>query len=178
MKFIKIAWEQYEKDTLFLAKKLKDTHIDIIVAISRGGLIVARILSDMLALPVSHITIVSYQDLKQNKSLKIVEEPNRLFDNHTVLLVDEIGDSGRTFTRAKKFFNRFERCRVLTFAPYVKTHTDPLPDFWLKKLDAWIVFPYEIRETYESLLKLLRNRNKVLAKMKKIGFKKWEFDIL
>ena len=75
MRFFKLSWEKFYKDCLFFGKKIKQTHkkIDRIIAISRGGLIPARILSDFLQLPISNIVISSYNNLKQLKEPEIIE---------------------------------------------------------------------------------------------------------
>ncbi|MBI4226429.1 xanthine phosphoribosyltransferase, partial [Candidatus Roizmanbacteria bacterium] len=64
MQFHKVSWPQYERDCLSLAKKINHLKFDKIVAISRGGLLVARMMSDLLSTTISHITIESYRDLK------------------------------------------------------------------------------------------------------------------
>lgn len=174
MKFHKISWQQYERDCLKLAGQLKGIKIDKIVAISRGGLVAARIFSDLLSVPISHITIESYKRLKQKKFATITEVPSTNFNGQTILIVDEISDSGRTFKRALSYFKNFRVKKIYTLALYIKSHTKPLPDFWSKKIDAWIIFPYEVRETYEAFVKLFRSKNKAKRKMLEVGFKKWE----
>lgn len=178
MKFEKISWKTYEKDCISLAKKLKKQNIDIIVAISRGGLVVARIFSDLLKLSVSHITVVSYQDLKQKKEIKITEAPSRLFNNHKILLVDEVSDSGKTFVRATNYFRIFKNCRITTLALYIKSHTNPQPDYWVKKIDKWIIYPYELNETYHAFLKESKTMKKAKQKLLEVGFEKWEVDFI
>ncbi len=178
MKFEKISWKTYEKECINLAEKLKEQDIDIIVAISRGGLVAARIFSDLLKLSVSHITVASYQDLKQKKEIKITETPNRLFDNHNILLVDEVADTGKTFIRAIEYFKKFKKCNVITLALYIKSHTSPLPDYWAKKIDKWIIYPYELNETYHAFLKEFKTMKKAKQKLLEVGFYKWEINNL
>lgn len=174
MKFHKISWQQYEKDCLALAKKIKHIKIDKIVAISRGGLVVARIFSDLISTPISHITIESYLDLKQQKHTLITETPSTNFNKQRILIVDEIADSGRTFKRAKSYFKNFQIKKIYTLALYVKSKTSPLPHFWSKKIDAWIIFPYELKETYDAFLKLFKSKEKAREKLLEVGFKEWE----
>jgi hypoxanthine phosphoribosyltransferase len=176
LRFEKVSWDQYQRICFSLAKAVNKKRIDYIVAISRGGLIASRILSDILNLPISHITIISYQDLKQQKEIRITETPSRLFDNQTILLVDEIADSGKTFKRALEYFRKFKNCTIYTLALYVKPHTTPVPDFWAKKTDAWVIFPYELQETYQAFKKLYKSKAK--EKLLEVGFKKWEIQSL
>lgn len=176
MKFHKLSWNQYEKCCLNLAKKLVGVKIDKIVAISRGGLVAARILSDLLSIPISHITIESYKRLKQKKYAAITEVPSTNFNNMRILIVDEIADSGKTFKRALSYFKNFHLKKIYTLALIIKSHTKPLPNFWARKIDAWVIFPYEVRETYNAFVKLFRSKEKAREKMLEVGFKRWEIE--
>src|SRR3990167_749393 len=176
MNFHKISWQQYEKDCFTLARKIKQFKSDKIVAISRGGLVAARIFSVLLDLSISHITIESYQNLKKKKYVTITEVPSTHFNNKSILLVDEIGDSGRTLARALSYFKSFNVKKILSLALYVKSKTKPLPDFWAKKIDAWVIFPYEVRETYTAFLKLFKTKEKTREKLLEVGFENWEID--
>jgi len=178
MKFIKISWKKYEKDCISLAKKIKrlDLQFDKIIAISRGGLPAARIFSDLLGLPVSHITIESYKDLNQQKQTQITEVPKKSFNKKRLLLVDEIADSGKTFTQALGFYKRFNNCKITTLALYIKPITKPLPDLWQERFDGWVIFPYEIRETYEAFVKMFKSSDQAKEKMIEVGFENWELN--
>lgn len=176
MEFHKISWQQYQKDCMKLAYKIKEIKFDKIVAISRGGLVAARILSDLLSIPISHITIESYKNLKKKKTIAITEVPSSNFRNQTILLIDEIADSGRTLKRAKSYFKNFSVTKIYTLSLIVKSHCKPFPDFWSKKIDAWIIFPYDLRETYEAFLKLYKTKEKAKNKLLEVGFKKWEIN--
>lgn len=180
MKYVKLTWLDLEKDCLTLAKKIKKKNIvfDKIVAIARGGLVFSRILSDLLDLPISNIVITSYKDLKQQKEPEIIEESTANFDNKNLLIVDEVSDTGKTFHRALSYFKNKNIKRIYTASPYIKPKTLFIPDFWVKKIDAWIVFPYDIRETYQAFVKNFSSSQKAKAMMKKIGFKDWELDFL
>ncbi len=174
MNFHKISWQEYHKTCILLAKKVKKLKIDKLVAISRGGLVPARILSDLLAIPISHITIESYQSLKKKKYLTITEVPSANFNGLSILIVDEIADTGRTFKRAISYFKNFRLKKIYTLAPYIKSHTTYVPDVWAKKIDAWIIFPYELQETQAAFLKLFKTKEAAYKKLLEVGFKEWE----
>jgi len=178
MNFVKISWDKYEQDCIAFAKKVraKELEFDRMVVISRGGLVAGRILSDLLDLPISHITICSYLDLKQQKNIKITEVPQTTYDNEKILLVDEVSDSGRTFVRALKYFKEFKNCKVTTFSLYIKPITHPLPDYYQELIDGWIIFPYEIKETKDAFIKLFKNEQTAKEKLREVGFKEWEIN--
>ncbi len=180
--FFKISWEMLEKDCLLLAKKIenlpKSKQIDQIIAISRGGLVWARVLSDLLKIPISHMTIESYKNLRQQKKAMISEAPAHSFEGKSILIVDEIADSGKTLKRARSYFQNFALAKVYLLAPYIKSHTKVPLDFFARKIDGWIIFPYELRETFDAFVKLYKSKKKAHGQMLKVGFKKWQLENL
>ncbi|HEX8965512.1 MAG TPA: phosphoribosyltransferase family protein [Patescibacteria group bacterium] len=176
MNFTKISWEQLEKDTFSLAEKINGTPVDEIISISRGGMVVSRILSDVLQLPISHIAIESYADLQQNKEPVVTQVSSKEFKQETILLVDELADSGKTFLRALSYLKELPIKKVYTAAPYYKSHTVYIPDFFVKKLDSWIILPYEIRETKKAFIKEF-GLEQAEEKMKDLGFTTWECSV-
>lgn len=181
MTFHKLSWNEFYKDCLFLGEKIAKSKIkvDRIVAISRGGLVPARILSDFLSLPISNIVISSYSNLKQLKEPEIIEVAPFNWHNENLLIVDEVSDTGKTFKRALKYFKNKQTGKIYTTSPYIKPKTEFIPNFYLKEIDAWIVFPYDLRETYEAILKIEKvNKQKALEKLKEIKFNNWEIKII
>lgn len=176
MNFTKLSWQDLEKDCIDLAKKIKETKVDEIISISRGGMIVSRILSDSLHLPISHIAIESYVDLQQQNGPIITQISPREFRGETILLVDELSDSGKTFERGLSYLQELPISKVYTAAPYYKSHTVHIPDFTVRKLDDWIVFPYEIQETIEAFIKEFGSKENAIQKMKELGFDEWELE--
>ena len=176
--FHKISWTQFAKDSLALGKKIKQKKIkvDKIVAISRGGLVPARILSDSLSVPISHITISSYKGTKQTNEPFIDETPMKNFRGETILIVDEVCDTGKTFERALSYFRNFSVKKIYTAAPYTKSHRTFDPDFATKNIDAWIIFPYDIRETTETFRDIYKDETKVRKQLLEVGFEEWELE--
>jgi uncharacterized protein len=172
MNFSKISWKQYESDCLSLAKRLHDLKVDKIIAISRGGLVVARCMSDLLGVPISHMTISSYENLKQEKEPLITEAPMKTFENEVILIVDDICDTGKTFERALSYFNNFPVKKIHTLSLHLKSHSCFIPDFWAEKNDNWVIYPYEIRETTEAFKKMFKDKAK--EKLLAVGFEEWE----
>ena len=153
MKFHKVSWNQLVKDCHKLADNIKKNKFDRILCISRGGLVWSRMFSDLLDLPISHLTVESYRDLRQQKETKITETPNNL-KNEIFLVVDEISDSGKTYQVVVDYLRSLKITKFYTLAPYIKPKTTFIPDFHLHCLDAWVIFPYEIKETEKALKKL------------------------
>lgn len=153
MEFEYLDWEQVQDLSFNLASTIQASKkkTDCIVAISRGGLIVARILSDFLALPIFNISIDSYLDIGQNKQPRLTQGINFSLEKKNVLLVDEICDSGKTFFFGKQYLGFFQPAKIATATLILKTHSEFKPDFHAAIIDKWVIFPYEQRETYEEL---------------------------
>ncbi len=176
MKYSKISWEKLEKDCLELAKKLKGRSIDRIICISRGGLPWARVLSDLLKLPIAHLAVESYADLKQVKKPVITESPKNIPKKENWLVVDDISDTGDTFALVVSHLKKYRTKTIYTLSPYIKPKTKFVPDFFVEKIDAWVIFPYEVRETYEAFLKIYKSREKSVEMLMRAGLKKWEVE--
>jgi len=71
--------------------------------------------------------------------------------NKHILLVDDVSDTGKTFVRGIKYLLDLEAASVTTASPFIKPWTKYMPDFYVKQVDEWIVFPYDMRETVEAL---------------------------
>lgn len=67
MEFLTVTWADLHNHSFRLAESIGNggKKHDLIVAIARGGMSVAQMLSDFLALPVATFTISSYRDMQQ-----------------------------------------------------------------------------------------------------------------
>lgn len=178
IKFYFITWRELHKACFKLAKKVLDGKLqfDRIVCISRGGLIVSRIFSDFLDLPISNFTIVSYVSVGKTGKPKIVEKLAVDIKNENILLVDEIVDNGTTLKKAVSYLKAFSPKKIITLVPYIKPWSSPKPDFWQVKTNKWIIFPYEVKETINDLVNLFQKQGKkekeIRKKILKLGFNK------
>jgi hypothetical protein len=175
-KFEYISWGDYHRLTFQMAQEIEKRRLrlDKLVVISRGGAVVGRLLSDFLELPIRYITIVAYGAINKPKKPKIVEGLNTTVDNETVLLVDEIADSGATFKTAIEHLRKHQAAKIYTAALIIKPHTQPRPDFYTHTSDKWVVFPYEVRETISQLASQWQKegnaRKEIVRKLVKLGF--------
>ena len=97
--------------------KLYEKRFDCVYGVPRGGLIPAVYISYQLNIPLK-----TYLNLNEN-----------------VLIVDDICDTGKTFSNIKKDSKGF-----LKFATLFKhKDCDFNVDFYVEENDKWIVFPYE-----------------------------------
>ncbi len=173
------TWNQIYEMLLCQSQKISCQNYkpDIIVAIARGGLIPSRILSDLLEIPnLSFIQIEFYTNINQT-----LQEPNlkqTLITNVTgkkILLVDDISDTGKSLKLGKIHLQQLGALEVKTATLYQKPLSVTVPDFCEKQTVAWVVFPWDTKET---LRKIINNQfgkrilNQELAKLVKAGLPK------
>jgi hypoxanthine phosphoribosyltransferase len=147
-----VTWDEFHQMGFELARKIQETRPEscTIISVARGGHALARILSDFLKLPIYSVSIQSYEDLQQHE-LRITQELNVDLNNTNLLLVDEIIDSGKTLVRALEYLEEFRPKSVTSVALHVKPHAVRKSDLYIRELEEWVVYPYEVRETIEAL---------------------------
>jgi hypoxanthine phosphoribosyltransferase len=163
------SWDEYHSLTRKLAQKIltDKIHIDEIVAISRGGLTLGHLLTDLLHVPISTFTIQSYTDIQQSGEVKITKPLATPLDEKTVLLVDDVADRGNTMVRAIEYLKMFTPKKIYTLTLYYKPHSVYTPNYYAQKTSAWISFPYEPTETVTNLFKHMKKENKSVKETEK-----------
>jgi len=170
MEFLSLKWNDLEEKTYLLSQKIKKSgqKLDLIVAVARGGLTIAQLLTDFLKLPITSFTVVSYRDLQQESIPKITFKIGNQLNNQKILLVDDISDTGKTFERGINYLKELGAKEIITASLLTKPWTTYIPDFYVGKAKEWVIFPYEIRETTEALFQKFRAQGKGDKEIKEI----------
>ena len=127
-----IKWREIVSLCGKVVSKLKDNHPDIldyrIMGITRGGLIPAVIISNML-------------NIRKVYSLEIYQVPE-MSSIEKVLLIDDISDSGTTLKLTSEMMSGKE---VVTASLFLKHKTTFTPNVYGTVVpdDLWVVFPWE-----------------------------------
>jgi len=148
---IQMTWSKYISAINKMAKYFQNTNkrFDIVVGLTRGGLIPAVILSHELDIPMMpfnpHI-LHSNGDPRET-----VELPISSAFIKKILIVDDISDTGKTFNKTVKFFTN-RGFMITTATVYINKKTAIYtPDFVLyDSHKKWVVFPYEIENEIEE----------------------------
>jgi len=150
--------EEIYNDLAEIAKRIKESNIkiDVIVGISRGGLIPARFLSDFLLIPDIKIVAAGfYLGPKQRMDKPVIVSPiSEDLTGKTVLLVDDVADTGETIIEVEKHVREKGAKDVYVAVIYVKPWNKARVDFYVKKTSAWIIFPWERVETAYQVYKM------------------------
>lgn len=178
MKLLILSWDMIYDTCITLSEKvIKDCYkIDVIIGISRGGLIPARIFSDIFN--IYNIFIVAaryYKDINQKLEKPIISinaDINSLNDKN-ILIVDDLTDTGNTLlTLIDILQDRAKTIKTLTL--YKKPKSKFIPDYYTDISDEWIVFPWERCEILRSILKrkedpsMIRLEDDIMKRLLKI----------
>jgi hypoxanthine phosphoribosyltransferase len=148
---------------------------DVIVAISRGGWIPGRILSDILGNHnLATIKVEYYRDIYQTRPIPEITQPLSVdVRGKRVLLVDDIADSGNSLKLVRDHLLQLGASEVRVCTLYHKPWSVLKPDFTARLTDAWVCFPHEIFETMEKLYRRWRaegrNEDEIKRKLEEIG---------
>jgi hypoxanthine phosphoribosyltransferase len=180
--FYVLKWSVFYKDIVRLYKKIKGDNYkpDIIVAIARGGWVVGRIISDLLEVnQVTDLHITFYTNVYSTlKEPIILEGIGKDIKNKKILVVDDVSDTGESLIKAIDYLRSFNPLIIKTATVYIKPWTKFIPDYYIKSIDKWIMYPYEVKETIDKLKNKWLNENKssewIENKLIEIGIPKWQ----
>ena len=154
-----LSWEAVARDARRLSHAIRQSGYmpDIIVAVTRGGLIPARIVSDYLhikdiaTIKVEHWGIAATPDEKA-----ILKFPlNADIKKKKVLLVDDITDTGDTLEISVPYLKGFDPKEIRTATLLHKTTSHIIPEYFVRKISRWrwIIFPWHVWEDLTLFIK-------------------------
>jgi hypothetical protein len=151
-----------------LARKLSRKIVDsgyrpeVIVAIGRGGWVPGRILSDFLdQMDLTSFKIEHYRNAQKAKAAQVRYPLAADVAGRRVLLVDDVADSGETFTVALEHLNsRGAPAELRTAVLHYKTSSPYVPDYYAKKVVKWrwIIYPWAVAEDIGSFIRAMKPR--------------------
>ena len=146
--FRHIGWAEYGDLTETLAKKVRAASVkfDLVVGIARGGIPVAMVVSDQLAVPIDFINVKSYTGIAERATPKVLSTLSERISGKSLLLVDDLVDQGDTLSFVKSYLESQNPSAVKTAVLFKKPWSKAEPDFYLEVVDKWIVFPFESGE--------------------------------
>lgn len=163
--FYPVSWNHLQTLTHTLSTRIVSLNKDhdVIVAIARGGLSIANILSDILHLPVSSFTVSTYNNMEKLAHPELVYGVAQEIKGKRVLLLDDIADTGETLEFGKRYLLECGAEDVTTVSLFFKHSSRIVPDCYAKQVSEWVIFPFEIKETLNTL-KQMQQSDPVKAK--------------
>ena len=160
MEVIYVPWSKAIEYCYKLASILLDAreNPDTIIAISRGGLIPARIVSDVLG--VDDLVVLRSRfwgiggRIAEEPEISVHEKIN--LSNKRVLIVDEVVDTGATMSKIVRIAGSLGASEIKTAVLHYKSTSTFTPDYYVEKLEkwVWIYYPWSFSETLFGLAKL------------------------
>jgi len=127
--------------------------VEVILGVSRGGLIAARIHSDLLEnANIVTVRTECYVNFGKVKSEPTLKEPlSTSVDGKSVLVVDDVADTGRSLKLVKEHVVQ-RGARVVKVATLFQKPWSALkPDYFEKETENWVVFPWDLKETVRGV---------------------------
>jgi xanthine phosphoribosyltransferase len=152
-----VSWDQIHRDARALAWRLQGHGPDngvwkAVVAITRGGLVPAMIVSRELDIRVvDTISVKSYHSgggaADQRREAKVTKSPQAdlMGDGTGILIVDDLVDSGKTLELVRALYPKAHFATV-----YAKPSGKPQVDTYITEVsqDTWIFFPWDMALQY------------------------------
>ena len=151
-KLFPVSWDQFHRDARALAWRLSGAGpFEVIVSITRGGLVPGAIVARELGIRVIEtISISSYRDKAQGElSVLKAIAAEILARESGVLVVDDLVDTGATARIVRDLLPRAHFATV-----YAKPQGRPLVDTFITEVsqDTWIYFPWHLGLTFQPPL--------------------------
>jgi xanthine phosphoribosyltransferase len=142
-----VSWEELHRATRELARRqLPAEQYKGIIAVSRGGLVPAAIVSRELNLRVVDcVAVSSYDHTEQRDDLQVMKDVTATEDGEGFLVVDDLVDTGNTL---KFLRERLPKAKLVTV--YAKPSGMEMVDDFVADLaqDTWIHFPWDMHLHY------------------------------
>lgn len=132
-----LDWDDIENLVKKTALKIKKNNkkYDLIIGIKNGGIIPAILISREL-----NINDIEFITIRKNKIFKF----NKFHkDKKYLLIIDEIYDTGKTFSIVNEYFKRFEYDYACLISRYRIPDNNKIVTGKVLNHKRWIVFPWE-----------------------------------
>jgi len=153
-----ITWEHFYQLSRKLALTMYEASFqpEIIVAISRGGCIPARVICDYLdVFDLDVIKIEHYHGVHKEKTAILRYPLSADITGKRVLLIDDVSDTGDSFDVAiQHLLENGEPAELKTAVLHHKTVSSYIPDYYTEFVHEWrwIIYPWAIMEDLRSIL--------------------------
>jgi hypoxanthine phosphoribosyltransferase len=143
-----VSWDELDRLVAGLAERLRGEQFDLMLAITRGGLVPAGMLAYRLRIRNILVAAVEFYDDQGQPGpkpsfLQFPADPQ--LRGQRILVVDEVWDSGTTIhavTERVRLAGGIPTTAVLHWKP-VRSTVPGEPDVHAVTTDAWVVYPFK-----------------------------------
>lgn len=178
-KFEVPTWKKIYDMLLSQAKKIRQSGFkpDVIVGITRGGWIPARVLSDLLETPdLATVRVEFYLGVAETKNEPVLTQGvSAVVTGKKALIVDDVADTGKSLKLAREHVLQQGATEVRIATVYRKPWSVIKPDYYETETSCWVVFPWETKETIRKIVEKHGDKNAIdmeTAKLVKAGLPK------
>ena len=178
-KFEVPTWNKIYDMLLSQAEKIRQSGFkpDVVVGITRGGWVPARVLSDFLEIPnLATVRVEFYLGVAETQNEPVLTQGvSAAVTGKKVLIVDDVADTGKSLQLAREHVLQQGATEVRIATVYRKPWSVIKPDYYEIETSCWVVFPWEIKETIRKIVEKHGDKNAVdveTAKLVKAGLSK------
>ena len=150
------SWNQVYILLLKIAEAVKKSKYepDIIVGVSRGGWIPARIMVDLLENPkLANVATEYYLGVAETKQEPIITQPISVsIEDKKVLVVDDVADTGESLKLVNAHLKEQGASEIRIATIYYKHWSVTIPQYYAKETCQWIIFPWEQKEAARKVV--------------------------
>lgn len=151
LKCYMVSWDEAYRLARILALKIRRSGFepDLVIGITRGGLVPARTVCDFLLQKELATIKVEHWGIAATLGKAQIKYPLQVdIKGKKVLVVDDVADTGDTYSEVVDYLKDLEPKDVRTAALQYKTCSTFIPDYWGEKQDEWkwIIYPWAIYE--------------------------------
>jgi hypoxanthine phosphoribosyltransferase len=150
IKRVYLSWTDVHKLISKIIPDLQAYDYDLVLAITRGGIIPGAVISERLL--VQQVLVASvdfYEDAEHDLDWPVFMQfpADRFLRGKQVLIVDDIWDRGKQMVSVTE---RVEQAggspisAVLHYKPHRSEFPDKAPDFYASETKDWVIYPWEI----------------------------------
>ncbi|MFQ5985859.1 MAG: phosphoribosyltransferase [Thermoplasmata archaeon] len=155
-----VTWDEIATWAFGLGAKIRESDFDpdVIVGLTRGGWLPARLLCDLLAIKrlyavkVEHWGVTAQPDGKA----RLVQGLTVDISENRVLLVDDITDTGESLALAMQHVAEASPSQLRSATVLHITHSKFTPDFYEVEVPkeewAWFIFPWNLHEDLRTIV--------------------------
>lgn len=179
IQYLAPTWDAMDSLAFLISKRIieDDLKFDRIVTLAKGGWPMARPIIDYVqAKEVASIGIKLYKGInnRENKP-DIYQDIPVDVTGETILIFDDVADTGESLKYVKEYLEGRGAKKIYTATLFYKPHSAITPDYYGEETVAWIIFPYELRETMDLLVDKWESEGldetKIVSRFVKLGFK-------
>ena len=153
MEFLRISWEEGAKLCEELVRKTGDYKPDVLIGVSRGGLVPLRIFSDVLDIrKIGVLGIQFYKKIGETRDFpEITHDMPLNINGKKVLIIDDVADTGKSLIAAKEYIEKKGASEIRTATLHYKPTSEIKPDYFIGTTTKWVVYPWERHEVDREL---------------------------